>query len=138
MKPSLATGVGVTRRFTIDADRTIDFMGEDLRVYATPSMVLDIERTCRDLVFEHLDDGEDTVGAHVSIDHMGATLLGMWVDVAATIAEVDGRRVTLEVDVHDALDQVGKATHVRFVIDVARQKQRLEAKAAKAKELGEG
>jgi len=55
MKPSLQTGVSMTRRIAIDRDRTIGFMGEDARVYATPSMIMDIEKTCRDLLMEHAD-----------------------------------------------------------------------------------
>ena len=53
MKPSLQAGLSMTRRITIDRERTIGFMGEDARVYATPSMIMDIERTCRDLILEH-------------------------------------------------------------------------------------
>ncbi len=137
MKDTLKQELKTTRRVTVDRDRTIDFMGEELRVYATPWMVRDIEETCRLLALEHLDDGEDSVGARVEVDHLGATLLGCWVDVSATVIEVDGRRVSFDVDVHDALDHVGKARHVRFVIDKDRQKQRLEAKAQKLREAGE-
>jgi predicted thioesterase len=132
----ISAGASTTRRFTIDKERTISFMGEDLRVYATPSMVLDVERTCRDFLVQFLKDGEDSVGARVEIDHLGPTLLGMWVDVTAKIAAVEGPRVVFEVEVKDALDTVGKAKHIRFVVDKARQKQRLEAKAAKAKAAG--
>ncbi len=39
MKPSLQPGVTMTRKILIDKDRTISFMGEDARVYATPSMI---------------------------------------------------------------------------------------------------
>ena len=46
MKESLQPGLETTQRITVDTDRTIGFMGEDFRVYSTPSMVLDIERTC--------------------------------------------------------------------------------------------
>ncbi len=136
MKSSLAAGVTTTARYEIDKPRTIDFMGEELRVYSTPSMVLDMEGTCRNMILEHLDEGEDTVGARIEADHLGATLLGMWVDVTATITEVDGRRVTMDVEVRDPLDQVGRGRHIRFVMDKSRQKERLEAKAAKFKELG--
>ncbi len=136
MKDTLAEGLTTTRRIAIDQDRTIDFMGEGLRVYATPSMALDVEVTCRDLILDHLDAGEDTVGARIEIDHLGATLLESWVDVTVTVVEIDGRRVTLEAEIKDPLDVVGKARHVRFVIDVERQRQRLEAKAAKLKEAG--
>lgn len=132
----ITAGATTTRRFTIDKERTISFMGEELRVYATPSMVLDIERTCRDFLNEHQKEGEDSVGARVEIDHLGPTLLGMWVDVTAKVAAVEGPRVVFDVEVKDALDTVGRAKHIRFMVDKARQKQRLEAKAAKAKAAG--
>src|SRR5690606_20413183 len=55
MKPSLAPGATRTSKLTVDRDRTIGFMGENARVYATPMLVQDIEITCRDLLLEHLD-----------------------------------------------------------------------------------
>ncbi len=135
MKPSLAKGLSTTKRFTVDRDRTISFMGEEMRVYATPSMVRDVEHTCLDFLKQHLDDGENSVGARVEIDHLGPTLLDMTVDVTATIAEIEGRRVTFDVEVKDALETVGKAKHTRFVVDLARQKSRLEQKRDKVKGL---
>ncbi|MCZ6453699.1 MAG: LysR family transcriptional regulator [Alphaproteobacteria bacterium] len=132
MKDSLRPGLDITVRITVDADRTIGFMGDDFRVYATPSMVLDIERTCKELLDEHLDDGENSVGARVEIDHLGATLLDMWVDVHAQVAEIDRRRVLFDVEVHDQLgDKVGACQHTRFVVDLAKQKERLDAKRAR-------
>ena len=135
MKSTLAKGLSTTKRFTVDRDRTISFMGEEMRVYATPSMVRDVEHTCLDFLKQHLDDGENSVGARIEIDHLGPTLLDMPVDVTATIADIDGRRVTFEVEVKDAIETVGKAKHVRFVVDLARQKSRLEQKRDKVKGL---
>ncbi len=131
MKDTLQPGLEDARDWKVDAERTIGFMGDDLRVYATPWMVRDVEETSRLLVGAHLDDGEESVGAHVSVDHLGATLLGMTVAVSVRVAEVDGRRVTLEAEVHDGVDLVGKARHVRFVIDRDRQRERLERKRAR-------
>ncbi len=138
MRPGLSVGMTRTRRYTVDESSTIGFMGEALRVYSTPSMVLDVERTCRDFVGEFQDDSENTVGARVEIDHLGPTLLGMWVDVIATVTAVEGRRVNFDVEVRDALDVVGKAKHVRFVVELAKQKERLLAKAAKVAALKAG
>jgi fluoroacetyl-CoA thioesterase len=135
MKSTLAKGLSSTKRFTVDRDRTISFMGEEMRVYATPSMVRDVEHTCLEFLKQHLDEGENSVGARVEIDHLGPTLLDMPVDVTATIADIDGRRVTFEVEVKDALETVGKAKHVRFVVDLARQKSRLEQTRDKVKGL---
>ena len=59
MKQSLRTGLSKVNRIVIDRDRTIGFMGEEGRVYATPALVRDIEHTCRDLLMEHSDAGED-------------------------------------------------------------------------------
>ena len=132
MKDSLKAGVSATRRITVDDERAISFLGEDLRVYATPSMVRDIEILTHDLILEHLDAGEESVGTHISVDHLGATLIGAPVDITITVSEVDGRRVTVEADVKDADEQVGRGRHDRFVIDIAKQKARLEAKVAKA------
>jgi|TARA_Y100000588_G_C13781912_1_gene722814 fluoroacetyl-CoA thioesterase len=130
MKDSLKSGVEGMRAFEIDRERTIEFMGDDLRVYGTPYMVRDIEETCRLIVQDHLDDGEETVGAHVSIDHLDASLMGMTSTVSAKIVDVDGQRVTLEAEVHDGMGLVGKAKHVRFVIDRDRQQARLAKKRA--------
>lgn len=133
MKPSLTAGLTTTRRFEVDTDRTISFMGEEGRVYATPSMVRDIEQTCRDFALEHLDPGEDTVGTRVEFDHMAATPLGMEVEFSVAISEVKGKAITFEVTGKDALDQICKGKHWRFVVDVAKTAERLKAKVAKAK-----
>ena len=134
MKDSLAAGLSGSRRVTIDRARTIGFMGEDARVYSTPMLVQDIEATCRDLLLDHLDEGEDSVGTRVEVDHMAATLEGMWVEFSAKVTEVKGRAVGFEVTARDALDDVARCRHNRFVVDVAKTKQRLAAKAAKAKQ----
>jgi predicted thioesterase len=132
MKESLAAGIATTARIDIDAARTIDFMGDEGRVYATPELVRDIEMTCRDLLLEHLDPGEDSVGTRVEIDHVGATLMGMWVEISVTVSAVNGRAVSFDVTARDAVEEVARGRHNRFVVDVAKTAERLKAKAAKA------
>jgi fluoroacetyl-CoA thioesterase len=131
MKPSLRPGMTRTNRILVDRPRTIGFMGEDARTYATPSMILDIEHTCRELIIEHADAGEDSVGMEVAVRHLAPTLLGMTVEVTVRVSAVDGRKVTFEASVNDELDQVGAGSHVRFVVDKAKTFARLKAKAAR-------
>jgi fluoroacetyl-CoA thioesterase len=133
MKSSLAAGLAIVRELVVDRERTIGFMGEAARVYATPMMVRDIEMTCRELLLEHLDPGEDSVGTRVEIDHLAATLLGMTVRIEAKVAEVKGRAVTFEVSAHDGIDQCARCKHARFVVDLKKAEERLAAKAQKAK-----
>ena len=135
MKGSLVAGLSTVRELTVDRERTIGFMGEAARVYATPMMVRDIEMTCRELLLEHLDAGEDSVGTRVEIDHLAATLLGMNVRIEAKITEVKGRAVTFEVSAHDGIDAIARCKHGRFVVDLKKSEERLAAKAKKAKAM---
>lgn len=135
MYENLEVGTNEARTFTVQTDQTIDFMGEDARVYATPSLVRDIEHTCRDLIHARVPEGEDSVGTIVNIVHMAPTLLGMQVTVDVTIAEIDGRKVVFDVVAKDPLDTICKGRHERFIVDVAKTQERLKAKAAKASDL---
>ncbi|MEW5880397.1 MAG: hotdog domain-containing protein [Pseudomonadota bacterium] len=132
MKASLVAGIEATRHVTVDRERTIDFMGEAARVYATPMLVRDIEMACRELLLAHLDAGEDSVGTRVEIDHLAPTPLGMAVELRVRVAAVDGRAVRFEVEGRDPVETICRAKHARFVVDVARTAQRLAAKAQKA------
>ena len=132
MKPSLKAGLATKREVVVDESRCIGFMGKEGMVYATPRMVSDVEYTCRDFLLEHLDAGEDSVGAHVSIDHLAATPLGLKVTIDIKIVELDRRRVTFEFSVQDPIEQCGRGRHVRFVVDTAKSRERLAAKRAKA------
>jgi fluoroacetyl-CoA thioesterase len=131
MKPSLQPGVVLTRTIAIDRDRTIGFMGEEARVYATPSMIRDIEHACRDLILQHADPGEDSVGIDVSVKHLAASLPGMNAEISVKVASVEGRKVAFEVSARDELDQICSGSHARFVVDIAKTIERLKAKAAK-------
>ena len=132
MKSSLAPGLSLKKELVVDEARCIGFMGKEGMVYATPRMVSDVEYACRDYLLQHLDAGEDSVGAHVSIDHLAATPLGLKVTIEAKIVEVDRRKVTFEFTVHDPVEQCGRGKHVRFVVETAKSRERLAAKRAKA------
>ena len=133
MQDGFKEGITSTRRLTVDQPRTIDVMGEDLRVYATPELVRDIEQTCKGLILDYADVNEDSVGTNVNIDHVAPTLLGMSVDITVTIKEIDRRRVVFEISADDDIEQMGKGTHTRFIIDTSKSAERLQAKMAKIK-----
>jgi predicted thioesterase len=132
MKSTLKIGLASTKRVTVDEGRCIGFMGKEGMVYATPRMVLDVESTCRELLLEHIDEGEDSVGAHVTIDHLAATPEGMDVTIEVTIVDIEKRRVTFEFVVRDPVEDCGRGRHVRFVADKAKSFERIKAKRAKA------
>ncbi len=132
MKESLKPGLQLKKTLTVDESRCIGFMGKEGMVYATPRMVSDVEYACRDFLLSHLGAGEDSVGAHVSIDHLAATPLGLTVEISGKVVEVDRRKVTFEFTVHDPVEQCGRGKHVRFIVETAKSRERLAAKRAKA------
>ena len=88
MKDTLRPGASKVARIEVDRDRTIGFMGEEGRVYGTPYLVRDIEMTCRELILEHADPGEDSVGTEVAVRHLAPTLPGMTVEITAKVAKL--------------------------------------------------
>jgi fluoroacetyl-CoA thioesterase len=132
MKTSLQPGLAFSKTITVDEARCIGFMGKEGMVYATPRMVSDVEYACRDWLVGHLDAGLDSVGTHVTIDHLAATPLGLQVTIEAKVAEIDRRKVVFEFSVRDPIEEVGRGKHVRFVVENAKRAERLAAKRAKA------
>src|SRR6516225_1952517 len=110
MKPSLVPGVSAVNRIVVDKTKTIAFMGEEGRVYATPYLIGDIETTCRNLILAHADADEDSVGMEVAVKHLAPTLPGMTVEITVLVTAVEGRKVSFDVAVKDELDNVGAGT----------------------------
>jgi len=132
MKTSLRAGLTFEKKITVDEARCIGFMGKEGMVYATPKMVSDVEYACRDWLLGHLDPGEDSVGTHVSIDHLAATPMGLSVSLEISVKEVDRRKVVFAFSVKDPVEECGRGIHVRFVVETAKTRERLAAKRAKA------
>jgi len=132
LSDALKPGLSATSRIVVDQGRTIGFMGDQLRVYSTPSLLYDVEVACRELILPHIGEGKDSVGTRVEFDHVGATLLGMWVEITVRVAEVNGPAVTFEFSARDAVEEVARGKHSRFVVGLEKTAQRLQAKRAKA------
>ena len=132
MKATLQAGLTATSRIQVDSGRTISFLGEDSRVYATPFMLYDIEVVSRTLIQEHLDGAEDSVGAHAEISHLAPTPQGLWVDIQVTIAEVKGRKIVLTFECRDKIELIATGNHTRFVVDKHKTAEHIKSKFQRA------
>ena len=133
MLDTLRPGVTLTRKLIVDRPRTIDFLGEELRVYATPELVRDFEITCRELLLKHCGAGEDSVGVGISVTHGGASLLGMAVEITVEVLAVDGRLVKFRLAARDEVEPISQGEHARAVVDVGKLRGKVQAKAAKVR-----
>jgi fluoroacetyl-CoA thioesterase len=105
------------------------------KVFATGNMIILMEWTCTQLLAPHLDPGEGSLGVHVDVSHLAATLPGQTVTVDVECAQVVGSRVSFNVKAHDGIDLIGEGRHDRFVISWDKFNARLASKATKVKEL---
>jgi len=114
--------IGATkeRTITVSSNQTTSFLWEGENVLSTPSMIAEMEETCRLLLKEQvLSDPElDSVGTIVDVKHLAATPVGVEVTLSSMVVSVEGRRVMFEVQARDRLEKVGEGRHERFIINV--------------------
>ena len=67
----------------------------------------------------------------VALQYLALTLLGMEVEITATVNAVEGRRVSFSVSIKDNLEPICVGSHIRFVTDTTKTIERVKAKAAK-------
>jgi predicted thioesterase len=122
MKSTLEPGLSRKTTVEVDERRVVTFLEArgGPRVYATPSLIADLEFNCRDLLLSHLDEGEDSVGTGVNIEHRAPTPEGMKVVHSAELTRIDGRHCTFQVTAHDGRNEIGRGEHHRLIVDVAR------------------
>jgi predicted thioesterase len=124
--------IGTKKERTIktNSNQTTSFLWEGENVLSTPSMISEMEETCRLLLKEYyLNDKEwDSVGTIVNIKHLAATPVGSKIKLNATVDSVDGRKVMFNVDAYDDFEKIGEGKHERFIINISRFRSKFEEK----------
>ncbi|MDX2155401.1 MAG: thioesterase family protein [Hyphomicrobiaceae bacterium] len=143
MKSTLVAGLIDTHSYAVTAANTVPHLAMDRstfddipEVLATAYMCVMMEGACTKVLRPHLDAGEGSLGIHLDVSHVAATVPGQTVTVTATIEKVDGRKITFRVVAHDGLDKIGEGTHVRAVVPWQRFEAAVAQKAAKARGAG--
>jgi fluoroacetyl-CoA thioesterase len=139
MKASLKPGLKHRFTYTVPENKTVPYTYPESpeiaampKVFATGYMVVLMEWTCLQLIAPHLDPGEGSVGTHIDVSHLAATLPGMTVTVDCECVEVDGRKCMFQVKAHDGMDLIGEGRHGRVVVTWDRFNARVAEKAQKA------
>ena len=133
----LAVGLRHSRTVTVTDEMTpAHLRSEPLRVLSTPDMIRLIEQTAIEAVAPCLAPGQVTVGTRVNVAHLAGTLVGMTVTITVELVEIERRRLGFRVEVRDELDEAGKGTHERFIVDAAQRIPRLQEKLQRWKAAG--
>lgn len=133
MIKKILTGAAKERKIRVNAGQSTSFLWEDENVFSTPSMISEMEETCRLLLKEEFlqDEEWDSVGTLVNIRHLKATPVGAEIKLKAKVVNVNNRRVTFEVDAVDKIEKIGEGIHERTIINVPEFRERFNAKLKK-------
>ncbi len=94
-------------------------------VYGTPFMILAMEVAADRAIVGALPAGWVSVGVDVNIRHLAATPVGRRVTTSARVSACDGKLVHFEVEAHDGVQVIGRGTHTRAPVELARFMRRL-------------
>lgn len=102
---------------TVSADKLAVNVGSgSLEVFATPVMIMLMEKSACNCLSEYLENDETTVGTEINVKHVSATPEGMKVSAEAVLKEINGREFTFSVKAYDESGLIGEGQHKRFLV----------------------
>jgi predicted thioesterase len=117
--PELAPGLRAAIEHHVGQASTARHLGSGtVDVLATPELVRLMEAAAVKALAEHLPPAFTTVGVALSIEHIAPTPVGLSVKVEAVLGEVHGRRLKFQVVAYDDLEEIGRGTHERVLVEM--------------------
>ena len=123
--------IGKIASITVTCDKTNvagNLGSGDVDVFATPSMIANMEYAAAKCVLEDLEEGQTTVGTYLDVKHTAATPIGMKVTCYAELTAAEGRALTFKVWAEDECGPIGEGTHTRAIINSERFLAKCNAK----------
>jgi len=99
-------------------------------VLSTPVMIMAMENAALNAIKPYFEAGETAVGTRVDVSHTAATPVGGRVVAFAEVIGVAGRHIEFRVHAVDGVEEIGRGTHGRVVIDLAKFSAQLTSKFA--------
>lgn len=130
----MALEVGLKGELTevVNRENTAAMLGSGgLEVYATPAMILLMEKTSWTIAEKELEEGLTTVGTALNIKHTSASPIGAKITCKSELVEVDRKRLVFQVEAYDDCGMIGEGTHERFIIDSNKFMTKTNAKLEK-------
>ena len=94
--------------------------------YATWSLVHHMEIAARKILVDFLEDHEEGIGTHVSVDHFNPCRVGKTVRIRAELTEVSDQRVICDVTVHEGDRLLAQGRQVQVVMNKETLKRLIE------------
>jgi predicted thioesterase len=127
MKSGLDPGVFAEMRVVVTPDMCPHFDGVLVHpVYATWTLVHHMEIVGRKLLVPYLEQHEEGVGAHVSVDHISPAYVGSSVTVRAAVDSCTHHRLTARMSAHCGERELARGVFVQVIMPKSRLKAIIE------------
>jgi predicted thioesterase len=124
MAENIKPGMEYRADMTVTAEDTAkSYSSGALEVFATPGMIALMECASFQLL---KNEGADSVGTELNVQHLRACLVGTKVWAVAVVEEVNGNWVKFNVAAYDEKGEIGKGTHTRYIIDPVKFMSKLQ------------
>lgn len=141
MEKTLQVGLEHEMKFTVPPSKMVPNLYPESEVFrampevfATGYLVGLLEWACVEAINPYIDFPRQlTLGTHINVSHEAATPAGFEITVKVKLTEVDGRRLSFDVEAHDGVDIISRGTHERFIVDGERFISSVEKKENAAK-----
>ena len=113
----ISTGIiGKAQINVTEKELAVNVGSGSLEVFATPVMVMLMEKAACICVAEYMENDETTVGTEMNVKHVSASPVGSDITAEAELTEVNGREFTFSVKAYDNAGLIGEGTHKRFLV----------------------
>ena len=113
----LKTGLtGMSELEVKDENLAVNVGSGSLEVFATPEMVMLMEKAACSCISDYLEGDETTVGTEMNVKHISATPKGMKVCAEAELIEINERELVFSIKSYDEAGDIGEGIHKRFIV----------------------
>src|SRR5579863_6834669 len=129
MPKEVPIGARGTAQETVEFEHTLTAHHPELpSVYSTPDMIRLMETAAFHALRPYCDDGEITVGTAIHVEHRAASRIGSKIRAEAVLESFDGRFYTMRVTARDDIQEIGRGTIGRAVVNVAKFLEKIKKK----------
>ena len=97
-------------------------------VLSTPMLIALMEKAAMNAVAPYLEEGMQTVGTDIKMEHLAATPVGMQFRAEAILMEINGRKLVFAIETFDEIEKIGQGTHERFIVSEKKFMDRVNKK----------
>jgi fluoroacetyl-CoA thioesterase len=96
-------------------------------VYSTPDMIRLMEMAAFQALQPYCEGDEITVGTSINVEHRAASGVGARIKAEAVLESFDGRFYTLRVSARDDVQEIGRGTVGRAVINIGKFLEKMKS-----------